>query len=161
MNQKTNDDKYQEFIKKFNNLPLKEKKEKKSYTKKNEIVGRIIILFLALIPISLMLYREIRLGFIDPLIVFVIATFVVVLLNQFMSKILKLTNKEIATKPTDLLFSDKSYAPAILSRFITLLLSVAGAVVLAYLSVKTGFLNAVLFFIIGYIYFTMVQFKKL
>jgi len=150
---------YQEFIKKFNNeLP---KKPKKTISVKDQIIARCILIGLSLVPLSMMFYKEIHAGFYNTLIIFLVSTLIVVCLNQLMSKILKAKYKDIAEKPTDILFSDKSYGPAILARVIVFSLSLAGAIITSYLSSIIAFWNPLLFLLVGYIFFTMIQFKKL
>lgn len=150
---------YQEFIKKFNNES--EPKPKKSVSNKDQTIARCIMIALSLIPLSMMFYKEMSLGFYNTVIIFFIATVLVVFFNQLMSKIFRHKYKDIAEKPMDILFSDKSYGPAILARIIVFAFAFGGALLTAYLSHRTDFWNPVIFFVVGYVFFTMIQFKKM
>lgn len=149
---------YQNFLKTFNNIQDKPKKE---YSRKAEKQGRILFLILSALPLSYLLYNLFLQERWIFLSIFAVSVITAVLTNHFMVKFLRRKHPEIATKPMDVLFSDKHYSPAIISRLTTFVISCAGAFSLAHYSNVAGIYSPFVWFIVGYIFFIMLQFRKL
>lgn len=149
---------YQNFLKTFNNIQEKPKKEPNPKAEKQ---GRILFLILSAMPLAYLLYNLFLQERWIFLTIFVVSVIVAVLVNFLMIKVLRRKYPEIATKPMDVLFSDKHYSPAIISRLTTFVISCTGAASLAHYSNISGVLWPLMWFIVGYIFFTMLQFRKL
>lgn len=137
------------------------KQQKKHYTKKEETQGRIIAIVLMMIPIALLLLNSLKFEYYIPFYFFFGSTFVAIFLNQLMSFVMRKKYKEIHKDSSMRLFNDNKYGPAMFSRAFTFFITLTGAFVISWLSSITGFWNGFIFFFIGYIYFTAIQFRKL
>lgn len=130
-----------------------------SNKQRDEFIGRIMFAGASLILIVWMLIVK---GDLASYFIFAGLSLFIGLLNALMSYVLRKKYKDIAEKPFEVLVNDRDYGPAMFARAVTLFLSVGGAVVLTWLASGSGFfLPSFVFLVIGYIYFTMIQFKRL
>lgn len=129
-------------------------------SRKDELRGRILFIFLTLIPIIAAFVINFSLLKLE-LLIFVVISTIVVLLNLFMSKTFRKNNPIITDETAQELIQDKNFNPAMLSRVITFLVSVIASIILALLMNDSEILHPIMFFFIGYVYFTMIQFKRL
>lgn len=129
-------------------------------SRKNETRGRILFIILVLIPVIFAFVNDFS-NLKIQLTVFIVVSILAIVINQIMSKTFRKNNPIINDDTAQELILDKTFSPAIVSRVITFTVSVLGATLLAFLLRNTEFLHPIMFFLLGYVYFTMIQFKRL
>lgn len=128
--------------------------------RKNETRGRVLFILLTLVPIIAAFIIDFSTLKIE-LAIFVVSSIVTVAVNQVMSKTFRKNNPQITDNNTQELMQDKNFNPAMVSRVITFAVSILGSMLLAAMMNGSSILHPILFFLVGYVYFTMLQFKRL
>lgn len=128
--------------------------------RKNETRGRVLFILLTLVPIVAAFIIDFSTLKIE-LAMFVASSIVTVVVNQVMSKTFRKNNPQITDNNAHELMQDKNFNPAMVSRVVTFAVSILGSMLLAAIMNGSSILHPILFFLVGYVYFTMIQFKRL
>lgn len=136
------------------------KKATAYFTRKDELRGRILFSVLMLFPVItafVINYPQMK----SSIIIFASLSVLAIFINLMMSKHFRKNNSVINDETAQRLIQDKDFQPAMTSRVITFLVSFVFSVVFAVSMRGSEILHPIMFFLIGYIFFTMIQFKRL
>ena len=136
------------------------KKATAYFTRKDELRGRVLFSLFMLFPIVVAFivnYPVMK----SSIIIFASLSILTILINLMMSKRFRKNYPAINDETAQRLIQDKDFQPAMTSRIITFLVSLVSSVVFAVSMRGSEIFHPIMFFLIGYIFFTMIQFKRL
>lgn len=136
------------------------KKATAYFTRKDELRGRVLFSLFMLFPVItafVINYPQMK----SSIIIFASLSILTILINLMMSKRFRKNYPAINDETAQRLIQDKDFQPAMTSRIITFLVSLVSSVVFAVSMRGSEIFHPIMFFLIGYIFFTMIQFKRL
>lgn len=136
------------------------KKATAYFTRKDELRGRVLFSLFMLFPVItafVINYPQMK----SSIIIFASLSILTILINLMMSKRFRKNHPAINDETAQRLIQDKDFQPAMTSRIVTFLVSLVSSVVFAVSMRGSEIFHPIMFFLIGYIFFTMIQFKRL